>query len=104
MAENIVVTLKQEKEGALWPFVRGCFAWIGFAAVVVALPVLESPDPQGAALRIIEAAREGARAFEAGYRAKANPYGQAPAENPYGDIPLDPLPNTALGNPSENRN
>jgi hypothetical protein len=30
MPDNIVVTLKTEKPGGFWPFLRGCFAWIGF--------------------------------------------------------------------------
>ena len=39
MPENITVTLKTEKPGEVWPFVRGVFAWIGFAAVVEAFNV-----------------------------------------------------------------
>jgi hypothetical protein len=34
MPENIVVTLKTEQSGGVWPFVRGSFAWIGFGLVV----------------------------------------------------------------------
>lgn len=46
---NIVVTLKTEKPGGPWPFVRGCFAWIGFSVVVVVgVVMLGAPKPDRA--------------------------------------------------------
>lgn len=85
MAENMVITLKTEKPGGLWPFVRGCFAWIGFSVVVVAgASIVNNPGQQ-------EAFRAGWQAYQAAYRAKANPYGQAPV-NPFDGMAFDPVP------------
>jgi hypothetical protein len=62
MPENITVTLKMEKPGGLWPFLRGAFAWIGFAVVVVAgVNLLDTPNPSPE--RAIEAMREGLEAY-----------------------------------------
>ena len=75
-----IVTLKSEKQGGgFWPFLRGCFAWIGFGVVVLAVLSLQTgqyPDPK----RAIEAFREGVQAYR-----KAN-------ENPYAGIAFDPSP------------
>jgi hypothetical protein len=93
MPQEIVVTLKQA-EGGFWPFVRDTFALIGFGAVVVGAVIVNSPNPQGKAVHLIEAVGEGWRASEAGYRAKANPYdGIIP--DPLPDVPA--LPDNPTG-------
>jgi hypothetical protein len=87
MPENIVVTFKTEKPGGLWPFVRGCLAWIGFGAVAVGVSVLDSPNPHQRAVQIIEAVSEDWRAYEAAHH--ANPFGHAPDTGDYGHAPDD---------------
>jgi hypothetical protein len=79
MPENIVVTLKTEKPGGFWPFVRGVFACIGFGVVVAAgLSLLDSDNPSPR--HTIEALRAGLQAYR-----DVN-------ENPYAGIALDPRP------------
>jgi len=83
MPENIVVTLKTEKPGGFWPFLRGCFAWIGFSVVVLAVVSFQTgqyPNPE----RAIEAFREGMQAYQTASK--------APIANPYAAIVLDPSP------------
>jgi hypothetical protein len=74
MPENITVTLKTEKPGGLWPFVRGTFAWIGFGVVVVMVAsILDTPNPDLKPAQIIEALGAGWRAYETAHHAKTNP-------------------------------
>jgi len=99
MPQEIVLTLKTEKPGAVWPFIRNTFALIGFGTVVVGLSVLNSPEPQQKPAQIIEAFGEGWRA----YRAKADPYGQVPSVNPFEALPDVPaLPDNPTGNQESN--
>ena len=61
MPENIVVTLRTEKQGGgFWPFLRGTFAWIGFGAVVAGVWSVNSPDRD----RVIKAAQHGWQAYQ----------------------------------------
>jgi hypothetical protein len=91
MPDNIVVTLRTEKPpGAVWPVLRAGFAWIGFAVVaVVGLSIVNAPNPPQKASEVIEALREGWRAYEAAYR--ANPSSKA-ADDDYGKAPDDRAP------------
>jgi len=77
MPENIVVTLRTEKQGGgLWPFVRGLFAWVGFVAVVAGVWFLKPPDVQHA----IDAVRAGYQAY------------RTFNENRFAGIAFDPSP------------
>jgi hypothetical protein len=84
MPENLVVTLRTEKQGGgFWPFLRGTFAWIGFGAVVACVWFLNAPD--GDPQRVIEAARHGWQAYQT-----TLDNSKAPVANPYAGIVLDP--------------
>lgn len=105
MPQEIVVTLKQQQAGGVWPFVRNTFALIGFGTVVVGLAVLDSPNPQQKAVEMIEAGGEGWRDYRAGADALSKTYGQAPVVNPYDGLALDPLPDVPAlpDNPTGNQ-
>jgi hypothetical protein len=87
MPDNIVVTLRTEKPGGVWPFVRGCFAWVGFLVVVAGVSAGVSEHPQQKAAQIIEALRKG---YEAARHANANPFDDLD----FGTAPDDDPPNT----------
>jgi hypothetical protein len=80
MPENIVVTLRTEKQsgGFVWPFLRGTFAWIGFGAVVVGMWSVNSPDRD----RVIEAVRDGWQAYQTTLENS-----KAPVADPFADLP-----------------
>jgi hypothetical protein len=85
---NIVVTFKTEQPGGVWPFVRGCFAWVGFGvAVAVGVSIADAPNRDVKPAQAIEAWRAGVQAFETAYHAKADPYGFPPSS--YGQAPVD---------------
>jgi hypothetical protein len=62
-----VVVVNPKEPGALWPFVRGLFAWIGLIAVVGvgAVAVDKRPAVHHAAKPLIETAASGWRAYQA---------------------------------------
>jgi hypothetical protein len=46
MPQEIVVTLKTQQPGGVWPILRGAFAWVGFGVVVgVGASILDAPNP-----------------------------------------------------------
>jgi len=79
--ENIVVTLKTEKPGGLWPLIRGTFARIGFGVVVVAgVSLMDTPNPS--LERASEALREGLEAYQIKTDTPQHAYSEAPTGNP----------------------
>jgi len=84
MPENIVVTLRTEKQGGgFWPFLRGTFAWIGFGAVVAGVWSVNSPDRD----RVIKAAQHGWQAYQT-----TLDNSKAPPPNRFAGIVFDPSP------------
>jgi hypothetical protein len=79
--ENIVVTLKTEKPGGLWPLIRGTFARIGFGVVVVAgVSLMDTPNPS--LERAGEALREGLEAYQIKTDTPQHAYSKAPTGDP----------------------
>jgi hypothetical protein len=87
MPDNIIITLKTEKPGGFWPFVRGLFAWIGFGVVVLAgVSLMDTPDssPEGAI--------EALQAYQIKTDTPQNAYSKAPVADPFEGIGLHPRP------------